>query len=152
MKPRGYAKDSISGGPRFEPCENVFCLFFVSFLLLFSFAFLVWKFDVLFVGLLVVFSLMVTVNRRGRYYYLIYIIVHGVQSVTLIIGFIPGQRIIFTLCDRRSEGVVPANTLKRLVRKRKYKNIFSLKVGFELLPMKKSTIIIQKLYPLSYCN
>ena len=31
-----------------------FCLFFVSFLFFFSFAFLVWKFDVLFVGLLVV--------------------------------------------------------------------------------------------------
>ena len=133
----------------------VYSLFlFFSF---FSFAFLVWKFDVLFVGLLVVvFFLMVTVNRRGRYYYYIYIIVHGVQSVTLIIGFTHGQRICFTLCDRRSEGVVPANTFKRLVRKRKYKNIFSLKlyseVGFELLPMKKSTIIIQKLYPLSYCN
>ena len=74
---------------------------------------------------LLLFFLMVTVNRRSRYYYLIYIIVHGVQSVTLIIGFIHGQRIFFTLCDRRSEGVVPANTLKRLVRKRKYKNIFS---------------------------
>ena len=47
-----------------------FWLFFVSFLLFFSFAFLVWKFDALIVGLLVgVFSLMVTVNRRGRYYY-----------------------------------------------------------------------------------
>ena len=33
------------------------------------FAFLVWKFDVLFVGLLVVFFLMDTLNRRGRYYY-----------------------------------------------------------------------------------
>ena len=54
-----------------------------------------------------------------------YIIVHGVQSVTLIIGFIHGQKIFFTLCDCRSEGVVRANTLKRLVRKRKYKNIFS---------------------------
>ena len=74
---------------------------------------------------LLCFFLMVTVNRRGRYYYYIYIIVHGVQSVTLIIGFTHGQRIFFTLCDRRSEGVVPANTLKRLVRKRKYKNIFS---------------------------
>ena len=31
-----------------------FCLFFVSFHFFFSFAFLVWKFDVLFVGLLVV--------------------------------------------------------------------------------------------------
>ena len=48
-----------------------FCLFFVSFLLFFLFAFLVWKFDVLFVGLLVfcVFFLLVTVNRRGHYYY-----------------------------------------------------------------------------------
>ena len=46
---------------------------------------------------------------------------HGVQSLTLIIGFIHGQRIVFTLCDRRSEGVVTANTLKRLVRK---KNIY----------------------------
>ena len=58
-----------------------------------------------------------------------YIIVHGVQSVTLIIGFIHGLRIFFTLYDRRSEGVVPANTLKRLVRKRKYKNIF-IKIVF----------------------
>ena len=51
---------------------------------------------------------------------------HGVLSVTLIIGFIYGQRIFFTLCDRRSEGVVLANTLKRLVRKRKYKNIIKI--------------------------
>ena len=50
---------------------------------------------------------------------------HGVQSVTLIMGFIHGQRIFFTLCDRRSEGVVPANTLKRLIRKKEIlKNIF----------------------------
>ena len=55
---------------------------------------------------------------------------HGVQFVTLIIGFIHGQRIFFTLCDRRSEGVVPANTIKRLVRKRKYKNIFFIKIVF----------------------
>ena len=33
---------------------RIFCLFFVSFLLFFLFAFLVWKFDVLFVGLFVV--------------------------------------------------------------------------------------------------
>ena len=109
--------------------SNPVRIFFVYSLFLFfffSFAFLVWKFDVFFVGLLV-FFLMVTVNRRGRYYYWIYIIVHGMQSVTLtcIIGFIHGQRIFFTLCDCRSEGVVPANTLKRLVRKRKYENIFS---------------------------
>ena len=54
----------------------------------------------------------------------LYYNLYGVQSVTLTIGFIHGQRIFFTLCDCRSEGVVPANTLKRLVRKRKYKNIF----------------------------
>ena len=33
---------------------RIFFLFFVSFLFFFSFALLVWKFDVLFVGLLVV--------------------------------------------------------------------------------------------------
>ena len=49
------------------------------------------------VCLLFFFLLMVTVNKRSRYYYKIYIIVHGVQSVTLFIGFIHGQRIFFTL-------------------------------------------------------
>ena len=34
-------------------------------------------------------------------------------------------RDFFHVTDCRSEGVVPANTLNRLVRKRKYKNIFS---------------------------
>ena len=72
-----------------------FIICFFSFLF-FSFLF-VWKFDVLFVGLLVVVFLMVTINRRGRYYYYICIIVHGVQSVTLIIGFIHSHRIFFTL-------------------------------------------------------
>ena len=49
-----------------------FFLFFVVvfFFSFFSFALLVWKFDVLFVGLFVVVVFrMVTVNRRGRYYY-----------------------------------------------------------------------------------
>ena len=55
---------------------------------------------------------------------------HGVQSVTLIIGFIHVQRIFFTLCDRRSEGVVPANTLKKLVGKRKYKKYIFIKIVF----------------------
>ena len=41
-----------------------------------------------------------------------------VQSVTLIIGLIHGQRIFFHITDCRSEGVVHANTLKKLVRKR----------------------------------
>ena len=45
-----------------------YCLFFFFFFsFFFHLLFLVWKFDVLFVGLL--FFLMVTVNRRGRYYY-----------------------------------------------------------------------------------
>ena len=40
-------------------------------------------------------------------------------------GFYPRPENLFHVTDCRSEGVVPANTLKRLVRKRKYKNIFS---------------------------
>ena len=40
-------------------------------------------------------------------------------------GFYPRQENLFLVTDGRSEGVVPANTLKRLVRKRKYKNRFS---------------------------
>ena len=40
-------------------------------------------------------------------------------------GFHPRPENLFLVTDARSEGVVPANTLKRLVRKRKYKNIFS---------------------------
>ena len=45
-----------------------FVFVYSKFLFFFSFAFLVWKFDVLFVGLLVIVSfLMVTVNRRCRY-------------------------------------------------------------------------------------
>ena len=38
-------------------------------------------------------------------------------------GFYPRPENLFLVTDGRS--VVPANTLKRLVRKRKYKNIFS---------------------------
>ena len=50
---------------------------------------------------------------------------HGVQSVAAFtIGLIYGQSIFFKPCERRSECVVPANTLKRLVRKRKFENIF----------------------------
>ena len=79
------------------------------------------------------------------------------QSVAFIIGFTEVQNILFKACDCRSVGVVPANTLKRLVRKRKYINIYFIKklyseVGFELLPTKNSTIVIQMLYPLSYCT
>ena len=52
------------------PGSNPVRIFFVySLFLFFSFAFLAWKFDVLFVGLLVVVFFMVTVIRRGRYYY-----------------------------------------------------------------------------------
>ena len=40
-------------------------------------------------------------------------------------GFYPWIENLFHGTDCRSECVVPANTLKRLVRKRKYKNIFS---------------------------
>ena len=48
------------------------------------------------------------------------------QSVAFIIGFIYGLSICFKSCDCRSEGVVPANTLKRLVRK----IIFFIKIVF----------------------
>ena len=39
--------------------------------------------------------------------------------------FYPLPENLFLVTNCRSEGVVPANTLKRLVRQRKYKNIFS---------------------------
>ena len=68
MQPRGYAKDSTSRGPRFEPCENFLFVYSLFLFFFFHLLFLVWKFDVLFVGVLVVLFLMVTVNRRGRYY------------------------------------------------------------------------------------
>ena len=89
---------------------------------------MVWKFDVLFVGLLVFFF------SYG----------HSKQTRTLLLldlyysawrticdsyhdyhGFYPRPENLFLVTDGRSEGVVPANTLKRLVGKRKYKNIFS---------------------------
>ena len=127
----------------------LFILCFFSFIF-FPFGFLVWKFDVLFVDLLVfVFSYGHSKQTRS-----LLLLVHGVQSVTL--RFYPRPENLFLVTDGRSEGGVPANTLKRLVRKRKYKNIFQKKmyseVGFELLPTKKSTIIIRMLYPLSYSN
>ena len=60
--------------------------------------------------------------------------------------FIYGQSIFFISCDCRCEGVVPANTLKRLVRKRNKKTYFSQKlyseVDFELLPTMNSQIVI----------
>ena len=40
---------------------------------------------------------------------------HGVQSVAFIIGFIYDQSIFFKPCDCKSEDVVTANRLKRLV-------------------------------------
>ena len=94
----------------------LFILCFFSFI--FLFAFLVWKFDVLFVRLLVVVFLYGHSKQARSLFLLVYIIVHGVQPVTLIIGFIHCQRIFFTLCDSRSEGAVPANTLKRLEKRK----------------------------------
>ena len=40
-------------------------------------------------------------------------------------GLYPRPENLLHVTDCRSEGVVPASTWKRLVRKRKYKNIFS---------------------------
>ena len=81
---------------------------------------------------------------------------HGVQSVTLIIGFIHGQR-IFTLCDCRSEGFVPGKYIEKAGKKKENikKNIF-IKIVFRArirTPTdEEKNIIIQMLYPLSYCN
>ena len=52
------------------------------------------------------------------------------QSVTLIIGIIHGQRIFFTLCDRRSEGFVPANTLKIWEEKENINKYIFIKIVF----------------------
>ena len=41
--------------------------------------------------------------------------------------FYPRPENLFHVIDSKSEGVVPANTLKSLVRKSKYKNKFSKK-------------------------
>ena len=51
------------------------------------------------------------------------------QSVAVIIGFQSTFRVSFTNHgNSRSEGVVSANTLKRLVRKKNIKNIFFIKL------------------------
>ena len=76
-----------------------FCLFFVSFIYFFILIcfFLVWKFDVLFVGLLVVVFYGHSKQTRSLLLLDLYNSIVDVQSVTLIIGFIHGQRIVFTL-------------------------------------------------------
>ena len=62
---------------------------------------MVWKIDVLFVGLLVVvvvcFSYGHSKQTRSLLILDLYYSAVGVQSVTLIIGFINDQRIFFTL-------------------------------------------------------
>ena len=46
------------------------------------------------------------------------------QSVAFIIGLIYGQSVFFKSYDCRSEGVVRANTLNRLARKKNIKKYF----------------------------
>ena len=92
----GYAKDSASRGPRFEPCGNVFCLFFVfcfCFLLFFSFAFFGLKFDAC---CFFFFSYGHSKQTRSLLPLDLYYSAWR-HSVTLIMGFIHGQRIVFTL-------------------------------------------------------
>ena len=104
----------------------MFCLFFVSFLLfIFSFAFLVWKFDVLFVCLLgVVFSY--GHSKQTRSLLLLDLYYSAWRAICdSYLGFYLRPENLFHVTNCRSEGVVPANTLKRLVRKRKYKHAFS---------------------------
>ena len=75
---------------------------------------------------LLLFFLMVTVNRHWS---LLLLDLYNYSAWRAICdsyhGFYPRPENLFHVTDCRSEGVVPANTLKRLVRKRKYKNIFS---------------------------
>ena len=86
---------------------------------------MVWKFDVLFVGLLVVvFSY--GHSKQTRSLLLLDLYYRAWRAICdSYHGFYPRPENLFHVTDGRSEGVVPANTLKRLVRKRKYKNIFS---------------------------
>ena len=94
------------------------------FFYFFPFAFLVWKFDILFVGLLGFFSY----GQSKQTWSLLLLDLYYTALRTLCDsyhGFYPRPENLFLVTDGRSEGVVPANTLKRLVRKRKYKNIFS---------------------------
>ena len=135
------------------------CLFFVSFLLFIFFSFACFGLEVCY--FVCRFACCCCCFSYG----------HSKQTMSLLLldlyysawrticdsyhGFYPRPEKLFHVTDCKKD-VVPANTLKRLVRKRIYKNKFSKKlyseVGFELLQTKKSTIIIRMLYPLSYCN
>ena len=102
----------------------LFILCFFSFLF-FSFAFLVWKFDVLFVGLLVCFF-SYGHSKQTRSLLLLDLYYSAWREICdSYHGFYLRPENLFHVTDGRSEGVVPANTLKKLVRKRKFKNIFS---------------------------
>ena len=108
----------------------LFILCFVSSIFLFSFAFMVWKFDVLFVGLLVVVFLLLFFSyghsKQARSLLLLDLYYSAWRAICdSYHGFYPRPEKNFHVKDCRSEGVVSANTLKRLVRKRKYKNMFS---------------------------
>ena len=88
---------------------------------------MVWKFDVLFVGLLVVvFSY--GHSKQTRLLLLLDLYYSAWRAICdSYHGFYPRPENLFHITDCRSEGVVPANTLKRLVKKRKYKTIFHKK-------------------------
>ena len=84
---------------------------------------MVWKFGVLFVGLLVVVVVVVVFpyghSKQTRSLLLLDLYYSAWRAICdSYHGFYPRQENPFHVTDCRSEGVVPANTLKRLVRKR----------------------------------
>ena len=114
--------DSTSGDPRFEPYENF--LVYYLFLFFFFFHLLFWFGSLKFVGMLVVvFFFSYGLSKQTRSLLLLDLYYSAWRAICESYhGFIMAS---YHVTDCRSEGVVPANTLKRLVRKRKYKNIFS---------------------------
>ena len=91
---------------------------------------MVWKFDVLFVGLLVFFS-SYGHSKQTRSLLLLDLYYSAWRTICdSNHGFYPRPENLFLVTDGRSEGVVPANTLKRLVRKRKYKKYIFMKIVF----------------------
>ena len=133
----GYAKDLTSRGSKFEPCENFF-LFILSFLFSsFSFAFF-WFGSLMFcLSLCLLFFFSYGHSKQTRSLLLLDLYYSAWCAIcdsyhwfyprqeNSFHWFYPRLENLFHVTDCRSEGVVPANTLKRLVRRRKYINIFS---------------------------
>ena len=80
---------------------------------------MVWKFDVLFVGLLVVVFFSFGQSKQTRSLLLLDLYYIAWRAICdSYHRFYPRPENLFHVTDCRSKGVVPANTLKKLVRKR----------------------------------